>query len=70
MFGYSIHYASFDTFEKKGRLFTPQSKINYWVIYRSVNFQERDFFQGFEISRSFLRAKQVGKKGGNFQNPE
>ena len=28
------------------------------------------FFPAFEISRSFLRAKQVGKKGGNFQNPE
>ena len=28
------------------------------------------FFPGFEISRSFLRAKQVGKKGGKFQKPE
>ena len=28
------------------------------------------FFPAFEISRSFLRAKQVGKKGGKFQNPE
>ena len=23
-----------------------------------------------QLSRSFLRAKQVGKKGGKFQNPE
>ena len=28
------------------------------------------FFPGFEISRSFHRAKQVGEKGGKFQNPE
>ena len=28
------------------------------------------FFPGFKISRSFLRAKQVGNKGGKFQNPE
>ena len=28
------------------------------------------FSPGFEISRSFLRAKQVGKKDGKFQNPE
>ena len=25
------------------------------------------FFRQIEISRTFLRAKQVGKKGGNFQ---
>ena len=25
--------------------------------------------KGFEISRTFLRAKQVGEKRGKFQNP-
>ena len=28
------------------------------------------FFPGFEISRSFFRAKQVGIKSAKFQNPE
>ena len=28
------------------------------------------FFPGFDISRSYLHAKQVGKKGKKFQKPE
>ena len=28
------------------------------------------FLPGFEISRSFLRAKQVERRAGNFKNPE
>ena len=36
---------------------------------KSEQLPHEQFLQGFKISRAFLRAKQVGEKRGEIQNP-
>ena len=49
-------------------------ECHFQIVFRGKKILEKlsrtRFFPAFEISRSFLRAKQVGKKGGKLQNPE
>ena len=58
--------------ESKSFLWGKTWFTNWWARGKKIleQLSRPRFFPCFEISRSFLCAKQVGKRAGNFQKPE